>query len=73
MTLTEVFQTIDEDGSGEIDVSEFRAGMISLGVSFTDEEITALMEQVQFCLAFTSLYITFSYVFFVFGLTWVTK
>ena len=47
MSLTELLQTIDGDGSGEIDVAEFRAGMLALRVTFTDEEITALMEQLD--------------------------
>ena len=42
-SLEEVFALIDTDGSGDLDVGEFRAGMLQMGLAFCDEEIEALM------------------------------
>jgi hypothetical protein len=41
--LSELFAKIDVDGSGDFDVQEFRAGMLSIGLTFTDDVINALM------------------------------
>lgn len=42
--LTELFTKIDTDGSGAFNVQEFRAGMLSIGLTFTDEVIDVLMD-----------------------------
>ena len=41
--LADLFTKIDTDGSGDFDVTEFRAGMLSIGLTFNDETIHALM------------------------------
>eukprot|EP01043_Picozoa_sp_COSAG02_P070066 COSAG02_NODE_12259_length_1572_cov_1.342838_1_plen_375_part_10 len=41
--LAELFAKIDADGSGEFDVTEFRAAMLSIGLSFDDETVHSLM------------------------------
>ena len=43
------FATFDVDGSGAIDASELREGMLSLGVEAPQQEIEALMEVVYMC------------------------
>jgi calmodulin len=47
MRLVDLFTTIDTDGSGDFNVQEFRAGMLSIGLTFTDEVIDALMQQMD--------------------------
>ena len=47
LTLEELFVRLDEDGSGDFDVIEFRRGMLSMEVSFTDAEVDALMSQLD--------------------------
>ena len=44
LTLAELFAQIDMDGSGEVDVVEFRMGLASLGLLFDDASIGALVE-----------------------------
>lgn len=41
--LSDLFARIDTDGSGDFDVSEFRAGMLSIGLTFCDETMQAMM------------------------------
>jgi hypothetical protein len=43
------FATFDVDGSGAIDTSELREGMLALGVEAPQQEIEALMEVVYMC------------------------
>ena len=40
--LSDLFENIDKDSSGDFDVREFRAGMLTIGLTFEDVEITAL-------------------------------
>lgn len=47
ISMEELFQRIDEDGSGEIDVTEFRKAMLAMEIPFTDEEIDALLSQLD--------------------------
>ena len=47
MSIEDLFRRIDEDGSGEIDLNEFRRTMLAMEVSFTDQEIEALMSQLD--------------------------
>ena len=41
--LNDLFAEIDEDGSGAFDVSEFRSGMLAIGLTFDDATLQALM------------------------------
>ena len=41
-SLAHLFKQIDRDGSGDFDVTEFRAGMLSIGVTFDNETIQAI-------------------------------
>lgn len=45
--LVDLFAKIDVDGSGTFNVQEFRAGMLSIGLTFTDEVIDALMQEMD--------------------------
>ena len=45
--LTDLFSKIDKDGSGDIDAAEFRAGMLSIGLTFEDSEVEALFEDID--------------------------
>ena len=47
MSIEDLFRRIDEDGSGEIDLNKFRRTMLVMEVSFTDEEIQALISQLD--------------------------
>jgi hypothetical protein len=40
--LSDLFKNIDKDSSGDFDDKEFRAGMLTIGLTFEDVEITAL-------------------------------
>eukprot|EP01043_Picozoa_sp_COSAG02_P022691 COSAG02_NODE_1187_length_14003_cov_48.566240_3_plen_297_part_00 len=44
LTLAELFDSIDGDGSGVVDIAELRQGMLALGFALTDEDITAMMD-----------------------------
>ena len=46
-TVAKLFAEIDADGSGSIDVSEFRRGAAELGLKFTNEETTALVKHMD--------------------------
>jgi len=41
----EIFESIDVDGSGEIDTDELQGGLASMGVSLSDAQVTVLMSQ----------------------------
>ena len=45
--LSDLFEHIDKDSSGEFDVREFRAGMLSIGLTFEDVEISALFSHMD--------------------------
>ena len=45
--LADLFAKIDVDGSGDFNVQEFRADMLSIGLTFTDEVIEALMKMMD--------------------------
>ena len=41
-SLQDLFKKIDVDGSGDFDRGEFRAGMLSIGLTFDDDTIDAI-------------------------------
>ena len=47
MQLSDLFNTIDKDSSGDFDTREFRAGMLAIGLTFEDAEITALFSHMD--------------------------
>lgn len=47
LSLPELFAMIDKDGSGSVDVNEFRAGLRSVGLSFSDADIDELLKLVD--------------------------
>ena len=65
-TVEELFAKIDIDGSGSVDVKEFRSGMSLLGLKFDDRELGVLVEHMdesgdgvldtgEFCLKMTEM------------------
>jgi Ca2+-binding EF-hand superfamily protein len=42
--VRDIFRSLDNDGNGEIDVQEMRAGMTGLGVQLSDEEVTGIVD-----------------------------
>ena len=47
MQLSDLFNAIDKDSSGDFDMREFRAGMLTIGLTFEDAEITALFSHMD--------------------------
>jgi Ca2+-binding EF-hand superfamily protein len=47
LTLPELFSTLDVDGSGSLDYSEFRDGMEQIGLRFENVEIAALVQHMD--------------------------
>lgn len=45
--LSDLFEHIDNDSSGEFDVREFRAGMLTIGLTFEDVEVAALFSHMD--------------------------
>lgn len=63
--MQDVFRTLDEDGSGSLEIAELETAIKSMGVEYSEKDMTNLVQQMDadgmmsFC--FTILYIIFVY------------